>query len=116
MFKHIYKKSYLLFATLFAFSSCSTDPQPIQFGVDNCDFCKMTVSDQRYGAELVTKKGRAFKFDDIHCIKGFIENGQVNAEDIAGVWFVDFSNPEKTDPSKRELFILFRTAKKPDGF
>lgn len=116
MFKHISKAShYLLISALFIFSSCSTKPQPIQFGVDNCDFCKMTISDQRYGAELVTKKGRIFKFDDIHCIKGFIENGQVKSEDIAGSWLVDFSIPEKLIPTKESHLFLSEQLKSPMG-
>jgi len=116
MFKHISKASYyLLISVLFIFSSCSTKPQPIQFGVDNCDFCKMTISDQRYGAELVTKKGRIFKFDDIHCIKGFIENGQVKSEDIAGSWLVDFSIPEKLIPAKESHLFFSEQLKSPMG-
>ncbi|ADY54174.1 nitrous-oxide reductase accessory protein NosL [Pseudopedobacter saltans DSM 12145] len=116
MFRHIFKTGYFLFiSALFVLSSCSTKPQPIQFGVDNCDFCKMTISDQRYGAELVTKKGRIFKFDDIHCIKGFIENEQVKDEDIAGLWLVDFSNPQKLIPAKHSYLFFSEQLKSPMG-
>ena len=47
-------------------SSCSTAPQPIRIGQDNCDFCKMTISDNRFGAEIITKKGKVYIFDDEH--------------------------------------------------
>ena len=49
-------------------SSCSTEPEPIRIGKDNCQFCKMTISDKRFGAEIVTKKSKIFKFDDQHCL------------------------------------------------
>ncbi|MFD1629413.1 nitrous oxide reductase accessory protein NosL [Pseudopedobacter beijingensis] len=116
MFKYIFKVSYsLIISALFILSSCSTKPQPIQFGVDNCDFCKMTISDQRYGAELVSKKGRIFKFDDIHCIKGFIENGQIKHQDIAGSWIVDFAHPEKLISAKESYLFFSEQLKSPMG-
>jgi len=52
----------LAFCLLLSFSSCSTQPEPIKVGVDNCYLCKMTISDVRYGAELVYKKGNNIKF------------------------------------------------------
>lgn len=53
-------------------TSCiSTESQPIKINSDRCDFCEMTISDGRFGAEIVTKKGRAYKFDDLQCMLGF---------------------------------------------
>ena len=80
---------------LFTFSSCSTDPEPIRFGTDNCHACKMTISDQRSGAELVTKKGKVYKFDDTHCVIEFIQSNTVAQKDIANTYLVDFSAPTK---------------------
>ena len=44
--------------SLSAFLSCATGPEPIRFGKDNCHSCKMTLTDKRFGAEIVTKKGK----------------------------------------------------------
>lgn len=65
----------------FAFVSCSTNkPEPIRLNADNCDFCKMTIVDGRFGAELITNKGRSYKFDDLSCMKGYVkENGMTEA-------------------------------------
>lgn len=50
-------------------ASCnSAGPEPIQYNKDACDFCKMSISDSRFAAELVTEKGRVYKFDDIACM------------------------------------------------
>ncbi len=54
-------------------SSCNTGPEPFKFGKDNCHFCKMTISDARFGAEIVTTKGKIYKFDDVKCMQGFID-------------------------------------------
>jgi copper chaperone NosL len=51
----------------------------------------MTISDQRFGAELVTKKGKVYKFDDTHCIVEFIQGNAVEKTAIANIYLVDFS-------------------------
>lgn len=76
-------------------SSCSTEPQSIRIGQDNCDFCKMGISDRRFGAEIVTKKSKIYKFDDEHCIKAFLDAKIIPPEDISGIYFVDFLEPHQ---------------------
>lgn len=76
-----------------SFAGCSSGPQPIKFESENCDFCKMTITDSRYGAEIVTKKGKAFKFDDLHCIKGFLQDGEIRPDEVGHIYFIDFSVP-----------------------
>jgi copper chaperone NosL len=49
--------------------SCSQiGPEPIRLNKDNCDYCKMTITDGRFGAEVITDKGRIYKFDDLSCL------------------------------------------------
>jgi copper chaperone NosL len=86
-------------------SSCSTEPVPIRIGIDNCDFCKMTISDNRFGAEIVTKKSKIYKFDDEHCIVRFLKEAKVAPEDIAGVYFIDFSSPNTLIDAKKAFFL-----------
>jgi len=62
----------LLFITA-AGTGCSNKPTPIITGRDECNFCRMTISDKHFGAELVTRKGKACKFDDLHCLQQFIK-------------------------------------------
>ncbi|MFL5807903.1 MAG: hypothetical protein ACJ749_00200, partial [Flavisolibacter sp.] len=51
-----------------ALNSCSTKPQPFAYGKDVCDDCSMTIMDPKFGGEIITKKGKVFKFDDAHCL------------------------------------------------
>ncbi len=51
------------------FVSCGeTGPEPIILNKDMCTYCRMAISDGRFGAELITKKGRIYKFDDMSCM------------------------------------------------
>lgn len=94
-------------------SSCSTDPKPIEFEVDNCDYCKMTISDIRFGAELVTKKGRIYKFDDIVCLKGFILDETVEEDNIASNWLVDFAETKELIPAETSYLLLNEDLRSP---
>lgn len=105
----------LFLIAVFTFMSCSTKPQPIEFGVDNCDFCKMTISDERYGAELVTKKGRIYKFDDLHCIQGFVAEATVAKDAIASYWLIDFSQPGTLIEAEKSYLLENQELKSPMG-
>ncbi len=71
--------------------SCNTGPEAIVTGRDNCYFCKMTITDAKYGAEVITKKGKVYKFDDVHCTLSFLQAKMVEEKDIKDIYLVDFS-------------------------
>ncbi len=48
--------------------SCEVKPQEIVYGQDACHFCRMTIVDRQHAAQLVTIKGKAFKYDAIECM------------------------------------------------
>ena len=53
---------------LWLLSSCTPQPEAIEYGSDMCKFCKMSIVDAQHGAELVTSKGKLYKFDAIECM------------------------------------------------
>lgn len=57
--------------TMLTLTSCSSEPEPIDYGQDECEFCRMLITDNKYGAELVTDKGKIYKFDSIECMIEF---------------------------------------------
>ena len=59
---------------LLLFSSCKTEPKPIDFGSDACEFCQMIIIDNHYGGELITEKGKVFKFDSGECMARYIKS------------------------------------------
>jgi len=74
------KKKYItriLIGLLVIMASCSIEPSPINYGEDECHRCKMIISGKRFGAELITTKGKVFKYDAIEClIPAFLEKGE----------------------------------------
>lgn len=111
---HTYTMSFIITVLLtVTLSSCSTDPQPIRIGQDNCDFCKMTVSDKRFGAEVVTKKGKIYKFDDGHCLLAFLSSQKVASTEIGEVYFTNFLSPNDLINVKKAYFLQSPALKSP---
>lgn len=75
-------------------TSCTAKPEPINYGKDQCDDCRMTIMDPKFGAEVVTKKGRVYKFDDLHCLLHFRKSAQVKDQDVAQTVVIDYNNPQ----------------------
>lgn len=106
--------SFLAFF-LFVLTACNVGPKPIAFENDDCDYCKMTISDTRFGAELVTKKGRIYKFDDISCMKGFVNDEEVPGDQIHSLWVVDFHAKETLIPVETSFLLQNEELKSPMG-
>lgn len=86
-------KSAVLLVLPCLFWQCSTGPRPIQYGTDSCAFCKMTLMDKHFGAEVVTKKGKVFVLDDANCLVRFLKKGGLAASEIAGRYITDYAHP-----------------------
>ena len=52
----------------------------------------MTISDPQFGGEIITTKGKVYKFDDLHCMKGFLKAGEVPQSHVAQVLTTDYAN------------------------
>lgn len=72
-------------------NSCSTGPEVINAGADNCWFCKMGISDIKYAAEIVTKKGKVYKFDDIHCLLSFTKAKMIEEKEVKDIYVSDYT-------------------------
>lgn len=109
-------QSFLMISFLTVFLiSCSKEPKPIEFGLDDCDHCKMNISDNRYGAELVTKKGRVYKFDDLYCMKVFLQDELVAKDQVLSLWIIDFEGTEKLLPADKSFLLHNPELKSPMG-
>lgn len=77
-------------SVLFLVHSCTVKPEAINYGKDACSFCKMNITDPHFGGEVVTKKGRVYKFDDVHCLIGFLKSGEIKTDNIAQTLVVNY--------------------------
>lgn len=59
--------------------ACKAEPEAIDYGSDACHFCRMTIVDQQHGAEVVTKKGKVFKFDAVECMLNHLNEVEIQS-------------------------------------
>ncbi len=103
----------LIFPALFLFSCGESKPVPAKLNVDNCDYCKMTISDAKFVSELITKKGRVYKFDDIDCMRNY---NKVNRNsDGVKLFVADYENPEVFLLVSEATFVKGDTIASPMG-
>lgn len=93
--------------------SCSTKPQPFEAGKDNCHFCKMGITDTRFGGELVTKKGKIYKFDDLICLANFLKAGGEEQNNISQTLTVLFDKPNEFIDVNKASFVVSPEIKSP---
>lgn len=90
--------------TLLTLMSCgSNEPKPIKINTDACDFCKMTIANGKFGAELITKKGRYYKFDDLACMVQFAKSNTVVP--YQSFFVNDYTKDNTLIPAETAFFI-----------
>jgi copper chaperone NosL len=103
-----------LIALLFI-TGCTPKPEKIAFGKDNCAECKMTIMDPKFGAEIVTRKSKVYKFDDVHCVAVFLERRGVELSDIHQTLFIDYNNSNEFIKVAAAEFVVSSQLKSPMG-
>lgn len=100
----------IVLSLLFA---CTPKPKPIEYGSDNCVYCRMTIVDSRHAAELITQKGKVFKFDAIECMVAYEKT--VKPEDIAFVLVNDYQAAGDLLPAEACTFLISPSIPSPMG-
>ena len=103
-----FKKSKTSLATvliaMLTLSACSSnEPKPIKLNKDGCDFCKMKISNGKFASEIITKKGRYYKFDDIACMVQYVK---INTSVPYTSFFInDYLQGNTLIPAERSYYI-----------
>jgi copper chaperone NosL len=104
----------ILFVVLLAlvFLSCTKkEAEPIGFGHDSCHHCKMTITDKRFGGELVTSKGKVYKFDSLECLDEY----KILHSDDYKIYVVDSLNNGNLIEAEKAQFEIRSDLRSPMG-
>ncbi|UKJ07969.1 nitrous oxide reductase accessory protein NosL [Solitalea lacus] len=106
--------SFAFISGIIILSSCEADgPQAINLNKDACDFCRMTISDGRFGSEMITRKGRAYKFDDIDCMLKY--SNEHKEGKVKSYYVMDYSKNNVLIDASKAWFVHHADAKSPMG-
>lgn len=97
-----------------ALTACgSPAPQPIVYGEDACQYCNMTIMERGFACELVTTKGKVFKFDAIECLAAYRESGSIDGGDVHSQWVSDYNKSGTLLNADDATFIFSKDIRSP---
>lgn len=104
----------MCFLLLFSVVNCSVrkEPVPILFGKDQCSYCKMTISNPKFGAELITDKGRILKYDAAECMINHLDE---NAPQYHKLYAVPYNAPKELQQVDSLQFLISPDFRSPMG-
>lgn len=112
--KWIKPKNTVVLILLFLFNACSNvKPEALVVNKDQCEFCKMTVADIRFGAESISSKGRIYKFDDLNCMIAFNKsNEKIKMNQL---YVNDYQANNQLIDATKAYYFVHETVKSPMG-
>lgn len=93
-------------------TGCSSGPDPIVYGKDNCHWCQMRIMDPKFGAEAITDKGRIYKFDSGECLLHYLAEAEANHDQLL---VTDFESPETLMDASTSWFLISKNMPSPMG-
>jgi len=103
----------LITLVLLLMVSCSSGPKSIEYGKDECHRCKMTIMDNKHAAEMVTVKGKVYKFDAIECMIRYIASD--SDIEYSHKLITDYSNPGELVNAQQSTYLISENLPSPMG-
>lgn len=108
-------KQFLFLATIcLLLTACKVEPQPINYGQDGCHYCDMTIVDRQHASQLVTSKGKAYKYDAIECMVHALQDEFKDTE-IAHYLVADFHQSGELIDARKATFLVSKKLQSPMG-
>lgn len=95
--------------------ACQPKQKSIEYGQDECHYCKMMIMEKQYGTEIVTKKSKVFKFDSVECLIDFMHEGNVKEGDAAFILITSFDDPGKLKEARASYYLHSKELPSPMG-
>ncbi len=77
-------------AALAHLTGCADGTPSINWDLDSCEHCRMTISDRRFGTAAITSGGRTVRFDSLECLAGWLA---ADTDSPRSLWGSDAAAP-----------------------
>lgn len=98
---------------VFSLASCTIESKEIQYGTDDCHYCRMHIVDKQHAAEVVTNKGKVYVYDAIECMLN--ELSEEGTKNIALTLTNIYGSPSKLYDTKSAFFLINSSIPSPMG-
>lgn len=99
------RQLFLLSVLMLILNACNVKPAEIEYGSDACHYCDMTIVDRQFASQLVTSKGRSYKYDAIECM---VHSSQEQFADVemAFMLVADFDEPGTLVDARSATYLV----------
>ena len=106
-------KGHLSLFALLVLVGCNPKAVPMDYGHEGCHFCSMTIVDAQHASQIVTKKGKVFKFDAVECMVNFRKT--IEAEEVAMFLSNHYTTPVELIDATKASFLISENIPSPMG-
>ena len=93
--------------------------QSLRVGLDTCPYCNMTILDARYAAQMVTRTGKVFNYDDVGCLLDHLLGYGGPRATPKELYVADFAASERKEarfiPAQQAYFLYSERIRTPMG-
>lgn len=109
--RSIMRRSTLRTTLILLLVACAARvPEAIAYGMDLCEYCRMQIDDRRFGAVLLSEKGRTLKFDSIECLR---RRAAELVTPASSMWVSDYKNPGAMVRADSAVFVKLEPGRTP---
>ncbi len=101
-----------LFFALLSVACGAATPREIAVGQDQCNYCRMEITDPKFATQVILTTGKIQVFDAVDCLAGYVRGNP--AEQIKSVWVADVTNGDFVQ-AERAGFLLDASLRGPMG-
>ena len=76
----------------------------------------MGVADPKFGSEIITDKGKIYKFDDVGCMIRFMKADGIEKKNISRNLVVNYEKQNDLIDADKAVLIVSESTKSPMGF
>lgn len=95
-------------------TACSQEPAEVYYGSDECAHCKMMITDAQFASQIVTDKGKTYKFDAIECMAVYY---RMNKDELDGakLYASNYDEPGNWLNAREAQFVKSEEVNSPMG-
>ncbi len=87
------KLKFALMLALLVIVACTKKQEEVSQRAEECDYCTMQISDDKYASKIITSDEKVYKFDSIECLIGFASVKNLIDGETQNLLVSDYSNP-----------------------
>jgi copper chaperone NosL len=96
-------------------AACSQGPRSIQYGIEECAQCRMTIAEPRFAAQALSERGRSFGFDAIECAAAFVNAQGPDDVPLRSIWVADHADADRWLHVEDAFFVHSAALRSPMG-